>query len=586
MLRHNLRVGSDCLWPGLPVFAMVMLLQMPLVGGAGAPARAQGGRGYEHEETRQLVSLVNDAAAQVRRRGEKAFDDFRLRESRWRKGDLYIFIVDPRGRMLVHPDPALEGRDELELRDIDGKPIVRGLIDAASRPGRDNGWYHYRWAVPGGLLPRWKSSYVRRVMTSSGQEFIVGAGLYNDRMERTFVVDLVSDAVARVERDGAGSFSLFRDQTGAFMVKDTYIFVIDPDGVDLVNPGFPNLEGRNLLNLRDTAGKQPIREMLSLVRGGRSGWIDYMWPKPGENVSTRKSAYVQRAKIGDRWLLVGCGVYLADAPKAPLVAGRLTPAQLMTLVRDGAELLAARGEGAFPEFRQRGGKWFQGDNYFFVWTTDGTRVLHAANPELEGENVHGMKDILGKPVGKMIIDAALCPTGEGWVHYMYPEPGDIFPTWKSTFVRRVTFPSGREYIVGSGVYNMKLDRMLVIDAVDRAAELIAERGREAFDILRDKAGPFVFMDSYVFVDSTDGVELVNPAQPGLEGKNLMEMRDVKGKLVAKECIDVAMREGSGWVDYYWFRPGQNNPAHKQSYVRRVTVGGETLIVGSGMYLDE
>ena len=28
--------------------------------------------------------------------------------------------------MLVHPDPAMEGKNELDLKDINGKPIIRG----------------------------------------------------------------------------------------------------------------------------------------------------------------------------------------------------------------------------------------------------------------------------------------------------------------------------------------------------------------------------------------------------------------------------------------------------------------------------
>jgi signal transduction histidine kinase len=45
------------------------------------------------------------------------------------------------------------------------------------------------------------------------------------------------------------------------------------------------------------------------------------------------------------------------------------------------------------------------------------------------------------------------------------------------------------------------------------------------------------MDTYVFVESTDGVELVNAAQPSLEGRNLMDLRDLKGKaLVPSRCL--------------------------------------------------
>jgi hypothetical protein len=197
-----------------------------------------------------------------------------------------------------------------------------------------------------------------------------------------------------------------------------------------------------------------------------------------------------------------------------------------------------------------------------------------------------MKDILGRPIGKMFIDAAGSPSGEGWVHYMYPEPGDIFPTWKSTFVKRVTFPSGKQHVIGCGIYNMKMDKAFIEDVVNHAATLVADRGKEAFGQLRDKTGPFIFMDTYVFVNIPNGTELVNPAQPSLEGKNLIDLKDVKGKAVVREEIAAAMKDGSAWLELYWYKPGSNTPARKQTYVRKVQSGRDTYIVGSGFYMEQ
>jgi signal transduction histidine kinase len=542
---------------------------------------------YQYKDTLELIQLVKDAAELVRSKGEAAFGDFRVLDSRWRHEETYVFVLDPKGNMLVHPDPTMEGRNELDLKDINGKSVIKGLLAAAmTSSGKPEGWYHYQWSVPDGLLPRWKSSYVQLVTAPSGNSYVVSSGMYNDRMERVFVVDMVKDAIELIKEKGVAAFPLFHDPTGPFMAKDAYIFVFDMKGIDLVNPGFPNLEGRNLLDLKDTQGKQLIREMFEVVQASGSGWVDYMWPKPGESASTQKSAYVSKAKMGGQWVLVGCGVYLADAPKAAPAAKKMTAPELMALVREGAAVLESQGEKAYAQFREPGSKWFCDDTYFFVWTTDGTRVFHAANPAGEGRNEASMKDIIGRPIGKMILDAAGSPSGEGWIHYMYPEPGDIFPTWKSTFVKRVTFPSGKPHIIGCGIYNMQMDRAFIEDIVNRAAALIAERGKNAFGQLRDRTGPFVFMDTYVFVDNTDGIELVNPVFPSLEGKNLVDLRDLTGKAVIKEQIAAASKDGSAWLDLYWYKPGQNTPAHKRTFVRKVQSGPDTYIVGAGIYLAE
>ncbi len=272
--------------------------------------------GFQYPETRHLVQLVEEAADLLRQKGETAFTDFRQPGSRWRQGESYIFVLAPEGNMLVHPDPELEGKNQLELKDINGKPIIRGLISAANtHPAKPGGWYHYQWPVPGALLPRWKSSYVRLVQAPSGKSYLVGSGMYNDRMEREFVVDLVTNAVAETEQRGRDAFTLFRDPTGPYMAKDAYIFVMDESGTELLNPAFPNLEGRPMMDMKDTSGKFLNREMFNVVQQRGAGWVDYMWPRPGESVSTRKSAYVSKAQLDGAWVLVGWAFTFPMPPK-------------------------------------------------------------------------------------------------------------------------------------------------------------------------------------------------------------------------------------------------------------------------------
>jgi signal transduction histidine kinase len=539
---------------------------------------------YEFKETRGLVALVSDAATLVGDKGEAVFEEFRSPGSRWRQGQSYIFVLDLQGNVLVHPDPSMEGQNEIDLKDVNGKPIIRGLLETVSTsPDKTDGWYHYQWPVPNGLLPRWKSSYAKLVKAPSGRSYVVASGMYSDRMEKPFVVDMVEGAVDELEKKGEAAFQMFRDQTGPFLAKDAYIFVVRTDGTMLVNPAFPSLEGKNLLDVKDTQGKALIRDMIKVAQTSGSGWIDYMWPKPGESVATQKSTYVSTAQLGGKTVIVGCGVYLADAPKAPPAQPKMTAPQVESLVNEAAALLQAEGEQAYPEFRKTPSKWLHDDVYIFVWTLSGIRIFHAANPEGEGQDVSDLKDVTGRPIGKMFLEVGSGPSGEGWVHYMYPQPGDMFPTWKSTFLKRVTFPSGKQYLVGCGIYNMQMDESFIKDVVNRASDLVEKDGESAFQQLRDKRGPFVFMDTYVFVTRGDGLELVNPGQPSLEGKNLVDVKDAKGQPLVRDYIAAAEKEGSAWVDYYWYKPGQNEPAKKHTYVREVQSEGNTYVIGSGFY---
>lgn len=89
----------------------------------------------------------------------------------------------------------------------------------------------------------------------------------------------------------------------------------------------------------------------------------------------------------------------------------------------------------------------------------------------------------------------------------------------------------------------------------------------------------------MFVNNTAGVELVNPAFPGIEGRNLSALRDANGTLFIRDDIRLATREGSGWIRYRWPRPSDPLKAvPKLTYVREVrTPQGEILVVGSGLY---
>jgi signal transduction histidine kinase len=196
-----------------------------------------------------------------------------------------------------------------------------------------------------------------------------------------------------------------------------------------------------------------------------------------------------------------------------------------------------------------------------------------------------LTDVTGKPIGKWFIAKVASPEGGGWAHYQWPRPGEIFPVWKSAYLQRADAPSGKVYVVGSGRYNMPLERTFVVALVDEAIRMLSAQGKQGFSRLKDKTGELVFMDTYVFVLALDGTEYVNPAFPSLEGRNLLDYKDAAGKFLVREMIEKTEDTGSAWVDYYWPRPGSAEPVKKLAYVRRVDVDGETMIVGAGLYAN-
>ena len=58
---------------------------------------------YSYEETKRLVSFVEDAAALIEQKGEFAFQDFNVPGSKWLTDDYYIFVYTPDGTNVFHP---------------------------------------------------------------------------------------------------------------------------------------------------------------------------------------------------------------------------------------------------------------------------------------------------------------------------------------------------------------------------------------------------------------------------------------------------------------------------------------------------
>ena len=285
------------------------------------PARTGVKPALFQENIRQIKALVSEAAAQVRTKGEGVFSDFRVSGSKWRQGEKYIYVLDTEGNMLVHADASLEGKNQLELKDKNGRPIIRGLLEVTqASPGKTEGWHHYEWPAPGKTMPAWKSSYAQLVKAPSGKTYLVGSGIYTEQVEKEFVTDAVKNAVGQIEKRGEAAFQALRDPKGPYRFQEAYMLVIDMNGVELVNPAFPEYEGKNVLDTKDSKGRKFIKEMLQVAEKDGEGWVNYMWPKPGQTEPSQKSTYVSKARMGNKWVMVGCGVYL-NAP-AKVSAGK------------------------------------------------------------------------------------------------------------------------------------------------------------------------------------------------------------------------------------------------------------------------
>ncbi len=89
---------------------------------------------------------------------------------------------------------------------------------------------------------------------------------------------------------------------------------------------------------------------------------------------------------------------------------------------------------------------------------------------------------------------------------------------------------------------------------------------------------------YFFIIDSHPKMVMHPIKPELDGKDLSENKDPKGKLLFIEMVKVTKDKGDGYVDYYWPKPGQQEPILKISYVKLFKPWG--WITGTGVYVED
>ena len=106
---------------------------------------------------------------------------------------------------------------------------------------------------------------------------------------------LVTRAAALIEKEGkTAAFTEFRKKDGEWLHGETYLYAYDAKGNVLLNAAFPQREGTNIAGQKDAKGKPFQDEILEVAATHGSGWVSYMFPKPGQTEPSEKWAYVKK----------------------------------------------------------------------------------------------------------------------------------------------------------------------------------------------------------------------------------------------------------------------------------------------------
>jgi len=79
--------------------------------------------------------------------------------------------------------------------------------------------------------------------------------------------------------------------------------------------------------------------------------------------------------------------------------------------------------------------------------------------------------------------------------------------------------------------------------------------------------------------------VMHPIKASLNGQDMTNKRDAQGKYHWQAMVSIVKKDGAGFVDYYFQKPGSDSSAHRKiSYVKGFPAWG--WVVGTGIYLDD
>lgn len=150
------------------IFAFIRLTLAVLLFGGAVAAQAA-----EYGSRDEAKAMAEHAAQFFATQGkDKAFAAINEGTDGFKDRDLYVFVYDDNGVCVAHgANKALIGKNLLDIRDSDGKALIREIVAV-----KTTGWVDFKWQNPQTKAIEQKHAYVVR----SGP-YTFGVGAYDKR---------------------------------------------------------------------------------------------------------------------------------------------------------------------------------------------------------------------------------------------------------------------------------------------------------------------------------------------------------------------------------------------------------------------
>jgi signal transduction histidine kinase len=125
---------------------------------------------------------------------------------------------------------------------------------------------------------------------------IASGGVWaGDHASKEEAVAMVKKGVAFIKANGKEKgYAEINSKSGQFRDRDLYLTVFGFEGVTRAHAINEKMVGKNLIELRDTDGKEFYRERLELAKTKDAFWQDYKFTNPMTKKIEPKSAYCER----------------------------------------------------------------------------------------------------------------------------------------------------------------------------------------------------------------------------------------------------------------------------------------------------
>ncbi len=204
--------------------------------------------------------------------------------------------------------------------------------------------------------------------------------------------------------------------------NEDYFWINDTVPVMIMHPFQPEMEGKDIADFQDPAGKKLFAEMIQVCQSHGEGAVNYMWPKPGMDKPVAKLSYVKLFKPWN-WI-IGTGVYMETA-EDDLKKNAISTVNSMRYGNEGTD-------------------------YFYIFSMETKKMVQHPRADLIGSDIADpvYKDTGGKDILLEQVDITE-KHGEGFSSYHWFKPGHTKAFPKLTFVK---YFKPWNWVVATGVY--------------------------------------------------------------------------------------------------------------------------------------